>query len=83
METGVDIGPVLNHLRLAIRNGVILIPTAFVHGLVVAWGISKWPETRLGASFVVALGTVLVVWLTWAYYRTRGLMHHSGFGKTS
>ena len=74
MEQGVEKESVHDQLRVVIRNGVVLIPTAFALGLIVAWGISKWAATPMGASFVAALGTGAVAWLSWTFHRTRGIM---------
>ena len=70
----------LNHLRLAVRNAVILLPTVFLLGMAAGWAISQWNLTILGAITGWLIPTAACTWLTRAYYKTRGLMH---YGPTS
>lgn len=69
-----ELEPVLNHLRLAVRNAVILLPTVFVFGVIAGWGASMWRESWLSAVAGVAIGTAAAAWTTWVYYATRGLL---------
>ncbi len=78
---GTELNLVLNHLRLAIRMGIILLPTSFIIGVIVGWALSKWELTHVGSVLGASIGGLAMAWLTWAYYQTRGLMHYSGFGK--
>jgi len=79
--TTTDIEPILNHLRAAVRNGVILLPTVFFIGALTGWALAAWPRTHVGAIAGTLFGLVTCTWVTWAFYRTRGLMHYSGFGR--
>jgi hypothetical protein len=72
---------VTNHLRYALRVGAALLPTGFGFGLIAGLSISQWEQTRLGAIIGAALPTLVAAYVTFAYYRTRGFFHYSGFGK--
>ncbi len=71
----IDVVPILNHLRAAIRNGVILLPTVFVIGALTGWAFAAWHRTHLGAILGTLFGLLATTWVTWAFYKTRGLMH--------
>lgn len=64
-----------NHLRAAIRSTVILLPTVFLIGVVVGWGISLWNTDPVSSILLLGFGTLTTLWLTWLYRRTNGLLH--------
>lgn len=71
---------VVNHLRSALRNSLILLPIMFVIGIYTGWAGSAWSRTRWGAVAGGALGLLAAGWLIWVFYRTRGLLHDSASG---
>jgi hypothetical protein len=68
-----------NHLRAAVRTGSVMIAASFIIGAVGGSGISLWSENRPAAVVVILAAVIAGVWLTWAYRRTAGLMHHTGW----
>jgi hypothetical protein len=71
----------LNHLRVALRNGLVLQVAVFALGCIGGWGIASWSRDPV-RSVSVAIGALVPAsWFIWAYYRTSGLLHHGGFGK--
>ena len=65
---------VLSHLRIAIRNALILFPTIFFIGIVTGWSLSQWHRTQVGAVLGALIGLGSFGWMTWLYSRTRGLL---------
>ncbi|HEX5387129.1 MAG TPA: hypothetical protein VFW66_10540 [Gemmatimonadales bacterium] len=76
--TDTAISLALNHLRAAIRNTLILLPVAFFQGMIAAWALSQWRITHAGAFMGLIIAAGAMIWMTWTYYRTRGLMHRGG-----
>lgn len=70
------------HLRLAIRNGLILIILSFVMGVAAAWAATHWSTAPLGALLGATIGAGFVAWFVRMWVVTRGLLHHSGIRKT-
>lgn len=73
--------PILNHLRTAIRNGASVIAASYLVGLIGGLALSQWADTRVGSVGGFFMSAAMAGYLTWAYYKTRGLLHYSGFGK--
>ena len=67
------------HRRLAVRFAVVLLPTVFIVGIIAGTAARLWTENRGAAVLVAALAIWVVAWLTFAYYRTDGLLDHTGF----
>ena len=70
-----DVQLVLNHLRAAIWNGIIMLPMTFALGGIAAWSVCQWHDNHIGAVTGAGVAIAACVWLTWTWYRTRGLMH--------
>lgn len=63
------------HLRIALRNGLILLPTVFFFGLMGGWALSHWARSRTAALAGSAVAASYAIWVWNLYYRTRGLLH--------
>ena len=70
------------HLRIAIRNGVILIVLSFAMGVAAAWAAMHWKSAPVGAAVGVLIGAGCVVWFARMWFVTSGLLHHSGLSKS-
>jgi hypothetical protein len=69
----------LSHLRAALINALIILAIGFSQGVITGWGIHYF-QTRLLLGLPLAIGPLLVTaYAGWVYYRTNGLLHHSGF----
>ena len=65
-----------NHLQAALRNGLILFPMMFGLGAIAAWGlISRWQQSPAAALLIAGVSVASGTWLTWTWFRSRGLMH--------
>lgn len=73
MTEGSDAVLVLNHLRLAFRMAVILLPVMFLFGAFAGWFLAQWSQTPLGAAIGAGIVSLFGAWVTITYYRTRGL----------
>ena len=69
----------LNHVQRAIENAVVSIAMAFVLGGMAGWGLSLWSNSPVESVIIILLGVFASAWIAWAFHRTNGLLHHSGF----
>mgnify|MGYP001560062087 CR=1 FL=1 len=81
-DTDEDIDLVVNHLRYAVRHAVILLVAVFVLGGVAGWAITLWPRSHFRSVVMMLSAIIPSLWFIWAYYRTAGLLHHSGFRRS-
>jgi hypothetical protein len=70
-----DVQLVVNHLLAAVWNGTIMLPMTFGLGVVAGWSVCQWRDNHIGAVVGAGVALAAFVWLTWVWYRTRGLMH--------
>lgn len=66
---------VTSHLRIALRNALILLPTVFFIGLLTGWALGRWDRTPIGAVLGALAALGFAAWAWHLYYRTRGLLH--------
>jgi hypothetical protein len=80
---------ILNHLRAAIRNGVILLSAQFLLGGMAGFGLAHFGRTSVGAIVGSLIPTIAGIWVIRQFISTRGLMHsgfaprHGGSGDSS
>jgi hypothetical protein len=67
----------VNHLRAAVRNALILMPTVFFIGVLTGWALSHYNRAPNGALVGSLVGLGFLIWLTRLYYLTRGLLHQA------
>lgn len=65
---------IFNHLRLAIRTGLFILPLMFIFGCIAGWSLAAWPHTHVGALLGCGIAVCFAIWVIVTYYRTRGLM---------
>ena len=86
MRNGETVSPptelLFNHLRRAVRNAIVLLLVVFVLGIIAGWAAATWSRGRVHAASLVVGAGIPWLWFVWAYARTNGLMHHSGFGRS-
>ena len=63
------------HLRIAVRNGQVLVVVGFAIGGLVGWALTRWPTAPIGAGLGVLIGFGLVGWFIRMYSATAGLLH--------
>jgi amino acid permease len=68
-----------NHLRVAIRNALLLFPLMFFMGALTGWALAHVNRAGIGAAVGALIGVAFALWITRMYYATRGLLHHMGF----
>ncbi len=74
-------GPTDLHLRIAIKNGVILITLSFVMGVAAGWAVMHWRSAPIGAVLGALIAAGFFLWFSRMWLVTRGLLHHTGLGR--
>lgn len=69
------------HLRIALRNGLILIVLAFAMGVAAGWALMHWNSAPIGAGLGVLIGAGFVGWFCRMWFATNGLLHHTGVSR--
>ncbi len=64
---------IVNHLRLAVRTAVVLLPVQFFYGVCAGLLLCQWHRTPWGAAGGAIILVITSIWTTVVYYRTRGL----------
>lgn len=63
------------HLRLAVRNGLIVMVLCFALGAILGWVLSHLSTARLGGLVGGAIVIAMAGWSVWVYADTAGLLH--------
>jgi len=58
---------------------LVLLPTFFVLGFVGGTCLPLWGSNKGSAVLAIVVPLAISGWLWLTYYRTRGIMHQSGF----
>ena len=66
------------HLRIVIKNGLILLVLSFVMGTGVGWALTHWGEAPAGAAVGGLVGAGFVAWFCMMWIATNGLLDHVG-----
>jgi hypothetical protein len=69
------------HLRIVLKNGLILIVLTFLMGLAAGWALMHWRSAPVGAGLGTVIGIAFVAWFCRMWLATGGLLHHTGLGK--
>ena len=63
------------HLRIAVRNALILVVVGFMIGGLVGWALTHWSTAPIGAGLGALVGLGLLGWFMHMYSATSGLLH--------
>jgi len=77
-----DTGPTAPaHLKVAVRNALVLMGASFVIGVLTGWALGHWHTARFGAMVGSLVGVGFVAWYGWMFYSTNGVLHETGRGR--